>query len=64
MHVNGDAYPYRAGLTLCALLAELRVDPRRVIVMHGDAVHRAGEVPDAPVGERDVIEIVTMMQGG
>ncbi len=64
MRVNGDAYPYRAGLTLRALLDELRVDPRRVVVMQGDAVHRAGEIPDAPVGETDVIEIVTMMQGG
>jgi sulfur carrier protein len=64
MHVNGELRPHRPGLTLHALLAELDVDPRRVTVMHGDDIHRAGEIPDAPVAERDVIEIVTMMQGG
>ena len=64
MQVNGQRRPHRAGLTLHALLAELRVDTRCVVVMHGDDIHRAGQIPDAPVAEGDVIEIVTMMQGG
>lgn len=64
MQVNGRLRPHRPGLTLLALLAELQIDPRRVVVMHGDAIHRAGRIPDAPVAEHDVIEIVTMMQGG
>jgi sulfur carrier protein len=64
MHVNGKARPHRAGLTLHALLAELGVDPRTVVVMHGDAIHRASQIPDTPLAEGDVIEIVTMMQGG
>ena len=64
MQVNGERRPHREGLTLHALLDELRVDPRRVVVMHGDAIHRAGQIPDAPVAAGDVIEIVTMMQGG
>jgi sulfur carrier protein len=64
MRVNGKDYPYRAGLTLHALLSDLRVDPRRVVVMQGDDIHSAGRIPDAPVSQRDTIEIVTMMQGG
>lgn len=64
MHVNGQIYPYRAGLTLHALLAELKLDQHAVVVMHGDEIHRAGQVPDAALTERDVVEIVTMMQGG
>lgn len=64
MQVNGRSYPYRDGLTLHALLAELHVDQRTVVVMHGDAIHRAGKVPDTPLARRDVVEIVTMMQGG
>lgn len=64
MRVNGKDYPYRAGLTLLALLDELQVDSRRVVVMQGDDIHSAGKIPDAPVSERDTIEIVTMMQGG
>ena len=64
MQVNGKQYAFRAGLTLHALLAELRVDQRSVAVVHGDQIHRAGTVPDAPLAESDVVEIVTMMQGG
>ncbi len=64
MFVNGQTYTYRQGLTLRALLAELAVNPKNVVVMHGDAIHRAGKIPDTPLDERDVIEIVTMMQGG
>ncbi len=64
MQVNGKLRAHLPGLTLLGLLAELQVDPRRVVVMHGDAIHRAGQIPDAPVAPDDVIEIVTMMQGG
>lgn len=64
MQVNGAEYPHRQGLTLHALLDELKVDPRTVAVMHGEAVHRAGKIPDSPLAERDVVEIVTLMQGG
>ena len=64
MIVNGKGHPYRDGLTLHALLVELGLDQRTVAVMRGEDVHRAGSVPDCPLDERDVIEIVTMMQGG
>ena len=64
MRVNGRQWPHRSGLTLLALLAELKIDPRHVAVMHGDDFHRAGRIPDAPLAADDVIEIVTMMQGG
>ncbi len=64
MYVNGEIYAHRAGLTLHRLLEELDVDPRRVVVMHGDEIYRAGKIPDAPLAERDVVEVVTMMAGG
>ena len=64
MQVNGKPRAHQPGLTLLALLTELQVDPRRVVVMHGDAIHRAGQIPDVPVAPGDVIDIVTMMQGG
>jgi thiamine biosynthesis protein ThiS len=64
MHVNGSIYPHREGLTLHSLLAELKLDQRTVVVMHGDAIHRAGNVPDSPLAVGDVVEIVRMMQGG
>lgn len=62
--MNGKPYPHRQGLTLHALLAEFAVDQRAVAVMHGEQIHRAGRVPDTPLAEGDVVEIVTMMQGG
>ena len=64
MRLNGLERECRPGLTLHGLLNELAIDARKVVVMHGDAIYRAGEVPDAPVTDGDVIEIVTMMQGG
>ena len=64
MYVNGKQYAHRDGLTLHALLAELGIDQRTVVVMQGEEIHRARAIPDAPVAEADVIEIVTMMQGG
>ncbi len=64
MYVNGRTIQYRDGLTLYQLLNELAIDHRAVAVMHGDEVYRRGQVPDVPVAPNDVIEIVTMMQGG
>jgi thiamine biosynthesis protein ThiS len=64
VQVNGRSYPYRDGLTLHELLAELRVDSRAVAVMHRDDVYRPSAIPDVPLAEPDVLEIVTMMQGG
>jgi thiamine biosynthesis protein ThiS len=64
MQVNGRAYGHREGLTLHGLLAELKIDRRLVVIMHGEDIHRAGEAPDTPLASGDVVEIVTMMQGG
>lgn len=64
MTVNGESYPFRDGLTLHALLDELRIDRRTVAVMRGDDIYRGERVPDVPLADPDVVEIVTMMQGG
>lgn len=64
MYVNGRPYAHRDGMTLHVLLAELGLDQRTVVLMHGEEIHRAGNIPDTPLAERDLIEIVTMMQGG
>ena len=64
MHVNGRTHAHREGMTLHTLLAELAINQKAVVVMHRDVIYRAGQIPDAPLDERDVIEIVKMMQGG
>lgn len=64
MLVNGSPYDCRPGLTLLALFAELKIDSSRVAVMHGDRWYKRNAIPDAPLEADDVIEVVTMMQGG
>jgi thiamine biosynthesis protein ThiS len=64
MTVNGKRYEHRAGLTLHTLLAEMNADQRMVVVMHGEEIYRAGQIPNAPLDEKDVVEVVTMAQGG
>jgi thiamine biosynthesis protein ThiS len=64
MTVNGSSYQYRNGLTLHRLLDDLKIDQRTVVVMHGDEIYRAGKIPDANLASDDVLEIVTMAQGG
>jgi sulfur carrier protein len=64
MTVNGKRRDYRPGLTLHRLLEEMQADPRMVVVMHGEEIYRAGQIPDAELNERDVVEVVTMAQGG
>jgi len=64
MTVNGEARTYRPGLRLLGLLDELKVDARAVAVMVGEEVYRPGRIPDVALAEGDVIEVVSMMQGG
>jgi len=64
MIVNGREREHRDGLTLHALLEELKIDRGKVAVMRGDDVWKRGSIPDVPLAKADVIEIVTMMQGG
>jgi thiamine biosynthesis protein ThiS len=64
MTVNGKRYEHRAGHTLHRLLDEMKADQRMVVVMHGDEIYRAGQIPDATLNEQDVVEVVTMAQGG
>ena len=64
MTVNGKRYDHRPGLTLHRLLDEMQADQRMVVVMHGEEIYRAGQIPDAPLADRDIVEVVTMAQGG
>ena len=64
MTVNGRRYELRPGMTLHRLLDEMQADQRMVVVMHGDEIYRAGQIPDSPLAEKDIVEVVTMAQGG
>lgn len=64
MQVNGEPHPYTPGLTLHALLAELNVKPERVAVAHNEAFYPGSQIPDVPLEDGDVIEVVRVMAGG
>lgn len=64
MQLNGKQYPFREGLTLHAVLAELGLGHDTIVVMRGDDVYKRGRIPDVALAENDVVEIVRMMQGG
>jgi sulfur carrier protein len=64
MQLNGQTYPYRAGLTLHTVLAELKLSHDAIVVMRGDDIYKRGIIPDVPLEKDDVVEIVRMMQGG
>jgi sulfur carrier protein len=51
-------------LTLHAVIAELGLNHDAIAVMRGDDVYKRGIIPDLPLQQDDVIEIVRMMQGG
>jgi sulfur carrier protein len=64
MQLNGQTYPYRAGLTLHAMIADLGLRHDAIVVMRGDDIYKRGIIPDVPLEQDDVVEIVRMMQGG
>ena len=64
MMVNGESRACRKGLGLHELLEEMNVDGRAVAVMVGDDVYRPGRIPDLALRDTDVVEVVSMMQGG
>ena len=64
MQLNGQTYPYRAGLTLHAVIAELGLKHDAIVVMRGEDIYKRGTIPDVPLQQDDVVEIVRMMQGG
>jgi len=62
--LNGDSYEVAGPLTLTALLAQLRVDPRRVAVEHNLNVVKRANYGSTQIQEGDQIEIVNFVGGG
>lgn len=63
VYVNGEPRN-AAGKTLAELLAELGLRPELVAVLVNEKVYPRGKLPTEPLKEGDVVEIVTLMQGG
>ncbi|ETN88980.1 thiamine biosynthesis protein ThiS [Thermus scotoductus] len=61
--LNGEAKPLE-GKTLREVLEELDVDLSRVAVLLNEEAYLGRELPHHVLKEGDVVEVVTLMQGG
>ena len=64
IRVNGEPVEVAGPITLSALLAELKVDPRRVAVEHNLIVVKRALYDAVVVREGDQIEVVNFVGGG
>ncbi len=62
--VNGDRRTIPGPATLADLLRRLDLDPRMVVVERNRSIVRKDALPDTPVADGDVIEIVHFVGGG
>jgi thiamine biosynthesis protein ThiS len=64
IQLNGDRFEIAAPLTIGALLAQLKIDPRLVAVEHNTEVVKRLRYETTIVTEGDEIEIVNFVGGG
>jgi len=62
--VNGEPAEHADVLTVSALLAELKLDPRRVAVERNKLIVRRAQFDRAALTDGDELEIVTLVGGG
>lgn len=62
--VNGEARRTDRGTTLAGLLAELRLDPRAVVVEHNRRIVRRDALAGVTLAEGDQVELVHFVGGG
>jgi sulfur carrier protein len=61
--LNGKARPLE-GKTLREVLGEFGVDPRRVAILLNEEAYPGTNPPERPLEAGDMVEVVTLMQGG
>jgi thiamine biosynthesis protein ThiS len=64
IRVNGEPFEIAGPVTISALLAELKIDPRRVAVEHNFAIVKRDRYGSVVVSAGDEIEIVNFVGGG
>lgn len=62
--INGETRRVAPGATLLALLAELELDPRAVVVEHNRRIVRRPALGEVTVAAGDAIELVHFVGGG
>ena len=64
LQVNGKIRPGREGLTVTALLGDLKIHPQRVAVQLNGEILRREQFPEVVLKDGDTVEIITFMAGG
>lgn len=64
IRLNGDPFELAGPVTITALLAELKIDPRLVAVEHNLVVIKRHRYDTTEIGEGDEVEIVNFVGGG
>jgi thiamine biosynthesis protein ThiS len=64
IRLNGEPFEIAGPVTIGALLAELKIDPRIVAVEHNVVVVKRQQYDKTIVNEGDEIEIVRFVGGG
>jgi thiamine biosynthesis protein ThiS len=62
--LNGEPFEVAGPVTIGALLADLKIDPRLVAVEHNVVVIRRHLYDTTIIGEGDEVEIVRFVGGG
>jgi thiamine biosynthesis protein ThiS len=62
--LNGEPHDFAGPVTISDLLAELKIDPRRVAVEHNLVIVKRDRYGSVIVSEGDEIEIVNFVGGG
>ena len=64
IRLNGDPFEIAGPLSISALLAELKIEPRRVAVEHNLDIIKRARYDTTIVQEGDQVEIVNFVGGG
>ncbi len=62
--LNGEPYELAAPVSVNQLLAELKLDPRRVAVEHNLVVLKRAMFETATIRDNDTVEVVNLVGGG
>ncbi len=62
--LNGEPFDLAGPVSIAQLLADLRIDPRRVAVEHNLVVVKRALFETAIVREADRVEVVSFVGGG
>ena len=64
IRLNGEPHDIAGPVTISDLLAELKIDPRRVAVEHNLVIVKRDRYASVMVSDGDEVEIVNFVGGG